>query len=549
MPVMKFKDALDYLSKKIGGNGKPRELLVKAMEALDNYNNKKEVIFLNAPTGYGKTTLSLAIYYAIKNGNRHLGSRIIHVLPLRSIGDQLYKKAICLWFPSCFVDIGLQHQNSPGSPMMSKTLTITTLDTFVMSLYKVPPYEMDKLKWGYNAHFDVSRGFIYTSIVVFDEAHLYFNENNKKVASSFIQTLKSLANINVPIIIMTATMPDSIINLIREKLSVIGASLNVIGPSASDIPKREIQVKTINKEDLMETIGKLIENGSLFIAANTVKQAYDIYKELKGKGYSSTLIHSRFSEEDRIEKLSNVIGGTNNELDKGTILVSTQVIEAGVDFSADFGISFSAPPENLIQRMGRIKRYGGKGEFYVVEPTDSDYKIYSKELVELGYSLARNNALDQKNINHNYYLRNRDLCLEMLLYNFDSNPFIGSKDVWEYIRNNCSLVREKDMVRVTPDSYAMCNKRNGEIVCKVNDINRLSFSMDYYLIKNYLMKKNKLYGLKFDANRKEYLAKDYYKEIKEIIAKNNQCISIFMMQEDIDSFLIEDYNKEVGYVG
>jgi CRISPR/Cas system-associated endonuclease/helicase Cas3 len=63
----------------------PRPLLTKTLEKIEDSVQKNEnvLIFLEAPTGYGKSTLSLALYAAICSGRNELASRIIHVLPIR----------------------------------------------------------------------------------------------------------------------------------------------------------------------------------------------------------------------------------------------------------------------------------------------------------------------------------------------------------------------------------------------------------------------------------------------------------------------------------
>jgi CRISPR-associated endonuclease/helicase Cas3 len=562
---MSFEDALKELSNQDGYN--PRELLLQTMKELDNYKDN-EVILLNAPTGYGKTNLSLAIYYALKNNNTTLGNRLIHVLPLRSIGDQLFYNAVCKFYPdkienlgSSVNDIGLQHQNSLGSPMMAKTFTITTLDSFIMSLYKLPPYEMSKIN-RYNAHFDVSRGFIFTSIVVFDEAHLYFSDS--RMATSFLQAISSLSRMKVPIIIMSATMPNYIIDIISKELSQIGFSLKKIGPIANDAPNKNIKVHIIKNDELFDKIVELHNKGSLFITSNTVKKAYQLYKELKNKGYNPILLHSRFAEKDKINILRKIINKENyncnsknnfkNELDKDKILISTQVIEAGLDFSADYGISYSAPPENLIQRMGRIKRYGGNSEFFVVEPDEDDKYVYEENDIKLGFELANENKLSQLYIEDIYNKEKKDPLdgyLEYVLYNFDMNPFIGSKVIWDFLKQNCSFVRKSELIRVIPYDYANCKEHGGNILCDIDDLNKISFSLDRKIFLNiyekYFKLNKKLLAISYDPDNKKYIAMDSSKLINNAIKYDN-CISILMINEDIDGFLLYDYDNEVGYI-
>src|SRR5690606_15022957 len=54
------------------------------------------------------------------------------------------------------------------------------------------------------------------------------------------------------------------------------------------------------------------------------------------------------------------------------IIVATQVVEAGVDISADALVTELAPWASLIQRLGRCARYGGKGDVVVVDRRHTD---------------------------------------------------------------------------------------------------------------------------------------------------------------------------------
>ena len=75
------------------------------------------------------------------------------------------------------------------------------------------------------------------------------------------------------------------------------------------------------------------------------------------------LLHSRFYPRDRknIEKeLVLRLGKGRQDIKDNYILVSTQVVEAGMDFSVEHLYSELAPINSLIQRAGRCARYGSR---------------------------------------------------------------------------------------------------------------------------------------------------------------------------------------------
>lgn len=91
------------------------------------------------------------------------------------------------------------------------------------------------------------------------------------------------------------------------------------------------------------------------VIVNQVERAKDVYQALLKTGRSvdnTALIHSRFRRQDR-SRQEKILYGQGDR-----IVVSTQVIEAGVDVSAQTMFTEIAPFSSLIQRWGRCNRSG-----------------------------------------------------------------------------------------------------------------------------------------------------------------------------------------------
>lgn len=94
---------------------------------------------------------------------------------------------------------------------------------------------------------------------------------------------------------------------------------------------------------------------------NTVSKAVELYRCLEkakakaGAGVRLVLLHSRFRPPDRQAKVDALLA---NPGPQGTIVVSTQVVEAGVDVSAQVLFTELAPWSSLVQRFGRCNRRG-----------------------------------------------------------------------------------------------------------------------------------------------------------------------------------------------
>lgn len=105
------------------------------------------------------------------------------------------------------------------------------------------------------------------------------------------------------------------------------------------------------------------------VVVNRVYRAQKIYEALLSRGRTpedTAVLHSRFREDDRRDRMKLV------DEKKDRIVVSTQVVEAGMDVSAHTMISELAPWSSLVQRFGRCNRRGEHQDALVVW-VDLDY--------------------------------------------------------------------------------------------------------------------------------------------------------------------------------
>ena len=365
---------------------------------LDNSVKKGEipVIIYEAPTGYGKTTSSLNFFKVLNSYG--ISSSLIHVLPMRSITTQLYCKIVnslgctndyCsgLGLDKIIADsirnlriseydVGYQFMDfidSSKSPFFLKTVLITTFNSFFYNLIRFSVGELRK----YKKHYEVPRASIFTSAVVFDEAHLYggdiyVKDAENSLLTTLIVSIKSLAKAYTPLLIETATLPTYLRDLLKISLNTSNVKPKILtfrrdGPKCEDVDINNSEVlcydddyvdkclKVRWKTDVLEGLDSnlvkdLVMSGlRVLIVRNTVEKAVDTYRKLKSVEGSITLIHGRFTDYDRKIKLKHI-------LEDSKIVVATQVIEAGVDVSFDVLITDAATPASIVQRVGRVAR-------------------------------------------------------------------------------------------------------------------------------------------------------------------------------------------------
>ncbi len=153
--------------------------------------------------------------------------------------------------------------------------------------------------------------------------------------------------------------------------------------------------------DFIEKPKHHAQSGLTLVIVNTVDRARTLYELLKKRdGLAQVevkLIHSRFRPLER-EQWSEFL--SRKDLTR-RILISTQVVEAGVDLSASVLYSELAPWASLVQRFGRCARYPGDvGKVYWLDldlgkenqPVDHWAKPYDR--TELVAAREKLKALD-----------------------------------------------------------------------------------------------------------------------------------------------------------
>ncbi len=92
--------------------------------------------------------------------------------------------------------------------------------------------------------------------------------------------------------------------------------------------------------------------GLTLVVMNTVGAAQRLYRQLRPEADNCSLLHARFRGLERADRLVAL-----GEPD-GRIVVSTQVVEAGLDLDAAVLVTETAPWPSLIQRVGLCNRSG-----------------------------------------------------------------------------------------------------------------------------------------------------------------------------------------------
>lgn len=362
-------------------------------------------LLLKAPTGSGKTEAVIAPFLSqFINNKFHIAPRLLYVLPMRvlvnSVAERIkrYTQKI-----SPYISVEVQHGDVPNSPFFIADIVVTTLDQFL--------YGFARASGQVGRHLDMPAGAIASSIVVFDEAHMYRDGFTFSIMRALMEILHKS---RIPFVLMTATMPESLERNLFENIPLSSSQRltgNIKINSKLKITVESHPLYSNGDIYILEELLRRIKQEKTLIVVNQVKRAQKIYEYIKAalslEDDNIVLIHSRFTRTDRkeheIKAISLIPHKENGKIviPEGVgIVVSTQVLEAGIDFSAELLLTELAPADSVIQRAGRCARYKDEhGEMFIF-PVEDDrgHLPYEKEhLLKANNWLQTNKHLNVKN--------------------------------------------------------------------------------------------------------------------------------------------------------
>lgn len=344
-------------------------------------NWKKDLLLLRAPTGAGKT--DAALLWASKQIEAQRADRLIFAMPTRftanaisvNVSKELGQTG--LYHSSAWSAISDKVKNNEISlsdalnqhkmaRCLLSPITVCTIDHLLMSLTMT---REDHHLISYN---------LANSCVVIDEADFY----DDFTLANIQYLLKVLHEWKVPVLIMSASLPDSSLSLYQST----GYKIDSILEDSHDVNniRKRFEIKDIIDYNEIKDIDPLIEkcfeigNGILYM--NTVDSAIALYKHIcsdkkrtKEEIEYVHLYHSRFTEPDKLKKEEKIIKALGKKAwGEGTakgIVIMTQIGEMSINISSEIMISELCPIDRMIQRTGRLCRFSDDmGKLYILIP-------------------------------------------------------------------------------------------------------------------------------------------------------------------------------------
>ena len=364
--------------------------------------NLLKINMIEAPTGSGKTEaviLSWLWHHLVYKKN--IPTRLIYCLPQRVLVEQT-RKRIEVWLDKLGLKDEINISIFMGGVITNKdfvqtpskpTVIIGTQDMLISAAIN-HGYGQSPMLWA------VYAGVLNNdSIWIMDEVQLM---NNALPTSLQLDGFRRKYGTFGPThtIWMSATINKKDMITPDSNKHIKIHTLGKVDLKHKNLQKRNNAKKTLYNSDIIlrakyytdtdasHIISLHKPNTVTIILVNNVKRAQSLYSMLLGKitdDITCKLIHSRFRSKER-EELNQWL---DDMPDKNIIIVSTQVLEAGVDISSQTLITEPAPYSSLIQRFGRCNRMGEHKSakvYYITfdnssEDNDIMYYPYDKQKV------------------------------------------------------------------------------------------------------------------------------------------------------------------------
>ena len=357
-----------YISK---WNNPTREIDILRQKILNSCIEKasapRGIFSLTVPTGGGKTVASMA--FALNHAAANSMKRIIYVRPYTSIIEQnakvfrdiLGQENVVEHHSSVSYELSenadeLEYRSALATENWDAPVIVTTAVQFFESLYANRSSKCRKL---HN---------IANSVIIFDEAQMIPSNNLRPCVAAIAELVRAY---NATAVLCTATQPaiDEMLLEYSKKESVVELCPDVDGMF------EKFRRTSFEKEGRLTTdelVSRLESQQQVLCIVNTRKFAQEVYEALPSEGrfHLSTLmcpVHRKQKLDEIRERLKS---------GKTCRVVSTSLIEAGVDVDFPRVFREMAGLDSILQAAGRCNREGKRSaESSIVTVFESENKV------------------------------------------------------------------------------------------------------------------------------------------------------------------------------
>lgn len=320
-------------------------------EALRRGRVNGSFFILRAPTGTGKTLA--ALQFALEHAQEFHKNRIITALPLINLTEEV---------SALYRDLfGSENVTEDHSAVVAKTdpmkyavserwntpFVVTTTVQLFESLFHHRPSKLRKLH------------HLYNSIIIIDE----FHNLPLHVLGPIMKMLDMLqSEFNVTVLMLSATPYPVLESRVFKEMDLLHLPKKIITDDNffKELPKRVRYTHAGDVLALSDVVDLMIEKkDSVLTIVNTRKQAQQLFYLLQTSDHGfDTIYHlsTTMCSNHRAEVIQEIKACRENSPHQKIAVISTSILEAGVDVSFPFVFRMLAPLDSIIQAAGRCNR-------------------------------------------------------------------------------------------------------------------------------------------------------------------------------------------------
>ncbi|HEK25351.1 MAG TPA: CRISPR-associated helicase Cas3' [Hydrogenobaculum sp.] len=507
-----------------------KDILSKSLDT-DN-----KIYSITLPTGMGKTLIGLSIALKLRNQIRQktdITPRIIYSLPYVSIIDQnaeVFKEVLENSFENVDSSILLKHHH----------LSEPCYEEFDFGTSRV-------LMEAWNSEIIVT-----TFVQLFNTMVSYLNSSSRR--------FNKLSNAIV-IIDEVQALPTKYWKLIRDVVKVLSETLNTyfifmtatqpyLVEDATELSQKEKYLDRLNRynvyfdltpksiKDFLE--GTDIESSKTYLfITNTIKSSKEFYRLLKEKykdkeiGYLSTAI----TPNERRARIRGIKDG------RYKLVVSTQLVEAGVDIDFDVVYRDFAPMDSLNQSAGRCNRNMEKtGEFRIVNLIDENGKNYSEKIYDkILLNLTKEILKDKRMLSEKEFIMLIESYFKEVhkrISNDESSNIIEAIKLFKFDAEDGNSIRDFELIE--KDRY------KSDVFVEINDEAKEVWEEAKNIIKGLKSKKIDIFEAKENFEKLKAKFFDYVIHVDVSANKprfDEELKMYIISKEELDDY----YDKETGF--
>lgn len=431
----------------------------KQSEVAQQLADLRDIAVLSGAAGSGKTKIALE-WAKLKNAQK-----IFWICPRVQVCQGIFAELISNYLPDARIEIftgEFKFTNAWDNPTHEKDyfsgdVVITTIDQILGSI---------------TTHTNVN------SLIPFIEAHVIFDEYHEYIDMEIFNLLfaELVANKNMRknydkrVLLVSATPHYS---YLKEILDMDIDEDVIEMPSYN---QSKYQIKFVEYDDALIGNNPFYKNyaNNTFIISNTAKTAQLGFLYQKNQE-NSILFHSKYKRSDKKRWFNEVYEAFKKDgSHQYDVLRSGPIVQASLNISCDNMLSEMSSPENILQRLGRLDRFGQNSQVNILTIALTEHIKTGKQTGSSAKFLAKLHSLQSAKVWYGYlneYLGDKDFKLPELytIYRNFYNSIHAEKEIKQdlesAIKSSIALLNAKvtepvKMVKVKTDEKKMKISKN-----------------------------------------------------------------------------------------